>query len=1339
LEKKLIPNEQEMVRVVIGKPEPAAEVGVDAPFLIDKRKQGNINRDQILQRLCDNQALLCMVKGPGKRVVKEDVGVKDDSTTIKKGKKRLVIRPGPAIVIKTPGYTEQKEGEGLDVDIDEGKGGLDVVEDEGKGGLDVVEEEDKDQDVEVDQDVDEDVVEDEDVAIERVIEENVAILTDEPKGAKGTKGTKGKAKAKGKAKGKKEAIDEDVDLTTAVIRTQNVADRLPAEREKIKVTPPSLYMNNRKLFVQNLMTMFHEQTKELLKNTDTVSCAAQRQTTEFDLLSHQRIVRDYLNTYTPYRGLLLYHGLGSGKTCTSIALAEGMKSNRQVYVLTPASLKMNFFSEMKKCGDPLYKKTQFWEFISTEGNPEYVPILAKALSLSTEYIRRNRGAWLINVRRGPNFVDLSTEEQDQVDEQLNAMIRSKYIDLNYNGLNRRIVDGLTEGNTKNPFDNAVVIIDEAHNFVSRIVNKIKKKDSIAYILYDCLMRASNAKVVLLTGTPIINYPNEIGVLFNILRGYIKVWTMTLNPKTADKVNTETILSIFNEANFKSYDLVEYTGSTLTITRNPFGFINSKKKGRAAGVRGGSASTKKKNTSLKNRIQSSKKGKRTLNKKTINKKTLNKMAEKHTLTGDQPKKRITISHDDNEDPPFVNVILGLEDENQVANKITYDPPYIPEDERFENIPPQPMYVGGGVFEQYNGVRLDETGNISDMEFISTVVRLLKNKNIDIPEASIKLGLYSCLPDDADAFMSTFVNKETGDAKNINLFQRRILGLTSYFRSAQEQLLPSFVKTETGDNYHVVASEMSDHQYVIYSKIRQEEADREKSAKKKKGQAGNKGNDDLYNISSTYRIFSRAACNFVFPEGIERPVPPPRIFNTKGGVSGEGEEEINENIFDAVTAEQLQEEDPYAPMDVLTEGISGNTFLNPTSLIATPEENMSYLRQIEAALAEVAQVAEGTNDPVYLNEDSLRVLSPKFLAILENLKDEANVGLHLLYSHFRTIEGIGIMRLILLANGFVEFKLKRTGSTWDLDQGLDEEMDAGKPRFVLYTGTETVEEKEIIRNVYNGAWEFVPANIVSKLQEIAPNNNMGEIIKLMMITSSGAEGINLRNTRFVHIVEPYWHMVRVEQVVGRARRICSHQDLPEELRTVQVFLYLTVLSERQKTDDSNIELRIRDISRVDRKTPVTTDETLYEIASLKQRINNQILRAIKETAIDCNVYSLVNSSKGKSGKEEEEEDDDPSAKNSSEPLVCYGFGKVESNQFSSYPSFEEDRKREAQGLDEKTVSWRAIKITFGGVDYALNEDTMEVYDFESYHRAAKSGIEPVLIGKLVRDKSGQYRII
>ena len=49
----------------------------------------------------------------------------------------------------------------------------------------------------------------------------------------------------------------------------------------------------------------------------------------------------------------------------------------------------------------------------------------------------------------------------------------------------------------------------------------------------------------------------------------------------------------------------------------------------------------------------------------------------------------------------------------------------------------------------------------------------------------------------------------------------------------------------------------------------------------------------------------------------------------------------------------------------------------------------------------------------------------------------------------------------------------------------------------------------------------------------------MIKLFMISSSGAEGINLK-IQGLYIMEPYWHPTRKEQVIGRARRICSHID-------------------------------------------------------------------------------------------------------------------------------------------------------------------------------------------------------
>jgi len=213
---------------------------------------------------------------------------------------------------------------------------------------------------------------------------------------------------------------------------------------------------------------------------------------------------------------------------------------------------------------------------------------------------------------------------------------------------------------------------------------------------------------------------------------------------------------------------------------------------------------------------------------------------------------------------------------------------------------------------------------------------------------------------------------------------------------------------------------------------------------------------------------------------------------------------------------------------------------------------------------------------------------------------------------------------------------------------------------------------------------------------------------MITSSGAEGINLRNTRFVHIVEPYWHMVRVEQVVGRARRICSHQDLPEDMRTVKVFLYVTTLSEKQKTDEHNIELRIRDISRFDKKTPVTTDESLYEIASAKQKVNNEILQAIKETAIDCNIYS--------SQKTEKETDN----------YVCYGHGMVESNEYSSYPSFEKDTNIK-DGLDKKEIKMKAIKKQIDGINYAMDKNSGKLYDLDSFMQAKEKKGDLIYVGQ------------
>ena len=112
----------------------------------------------------------------------------------------------------------------------------------------------------------------------------------------------------------------------------------------VSTTPYPL--DNRKMFLQYI----HKFVKPYKPRKD-ITCDNMQDA--FELLPHQKLVSRYLSIDTPYRGLLLYHGLGSGKTCSAIAIAEVLKPYKNIVVMTPKSIEMNFVQELKKCGDPL--------------------------------------------------------------------------------------------------------------------------------------------------------------------------------------------------------------------------------------------------------------------------------------------------------------------------------------------------------------------------------------------------------------------------------------------------------------------------------------------------------------------------------------------------------------------------------------------------------------------------------------------------------------------------------------------------------------------------------------------------------------------------------------------------------------------------------------------------------------------------------------------------------------------------------------------------------------------------------------------------------------------------
>ena len=115
--------------------------------------------------------------------------------------------------------------------------------------------------------------------------------------------------------------------TTIEQRTLNTKK---AADDSSGIKADAYYLANREKFV-GFITRTYSRYKKELDQADSETTCEKDENTPFSPMAHQKIVRDYMSKYSPYRGILLFHGLGAGKTCSSIAIAEGLKTERQVH------------------------------------------------------------------------------------------------------------------------------------------------------------------------------------------------------------------------------------------------------------------------------------------------------------------------------------------------------------------------------------------------------------------------------------------------------------------------------------------------------------------------------------------------------------------------------------------------------------------------------------------------------------------------------------------------------------------------------------------------------------------------------------------------------------------------------------------------------------------------------------------------------------------------------------------------------------------------------------------------------------------------------------------------
>ena len=203
------------------------------------------------------------------------------------------------------------------------------------------------------------------------------------------------------------------------------------------------------------------------------------------------------------------------------------------------------------------------------------------------------------------------------------------------------------------------------------------------------------------------------------------------------------------------------------------------------------------------------------------------------------------------------------------------------------------------------------------------------------------------------------------------------------------------------------------------------------------------------------------------------------------------------------------------------------------------------------------------------ESLDRYSCKFDRIMTSINNSH--GKIFIYSGFKQHAGLASMIRVLEANGYKDYAAHGSG----------------RKRFAVWSGDESTEIKDRIREVYNRA-----------------DNLYGNRLKIILGSPAIKEGVSLKAVRYVHVLEPYWNQSRLEQVVGRASRFCSHIGLPEEKRNVKVYVYIATHPDEE----------------------ITVDQYIRKLSETKNKIIRKFEEAIKEAAVDCRLNRNANQGEG-----------------------------------------------------------------------------------------------------------------
>jgi len=258
----------------------------------------------------------------------------------------------------------------------------------------------------------------------------------------------------------------------------------------------------------------------------------------------------------------------------------------------------------------------------------------------------------------------------------------------------------------------------------------------------------------------------------------------------------------------------------------------------------------------------------------------------------------------------------------------------------------------------------------------------------------------------------------------------------------------------------------------------------------------------------------------------------------------------------------------------------------------------------------------NEKPFLDISILKIVSPKISSVINQIINSK--GISYVYSEY--VDG-GAMPVALALEQAGYERITLHNETQLLDYSKNKNGGGGKSQPRCYLCGKNIKDHAHSPNNKSGhrfkVGKYViiagslmdNKNIVQEYINVlnSPDNIDGGLIKVIIGTRVTGEGVDMTGIRQIHILEPWWNLSRLEQIIGRGIRYKSHMHLDEKNRNVELFQYVVLPPTTSSQKEKDTE---------------TIDVYTYKKAEIKDIHIKEVEYLIKQMAIDCNFFKKNN---------------------------------------------------------------------------------------------------------------------